>query len=430
MREILTSIPIGCISGKIKKKICYLDIIRIILGIQSTHNGKIEWSKVLPEWCRLSLNLKDMLEKLLSRLFETNQDRLMKHEEFFSEIDNIVNLIPIYYFNLKRLTLTCTYFQSDHSINKLFDKIREENGDEINVDYYCLFQKYLLNFIQQQKKKESINSIFSVHYPISKTKQISIKNFYEQLPVEPSREKPLIIYTLSPLKFDQKCVPKVNIPEIQPMKNIRDVFFSVYDWSKNLTGLFFYLKNQLIEYEYIMKITQSSIITIHRFLKSKLLKLLCSIRNKLFDYRPLYELERIVNIIESQSSAKLIRPYHKSIVKSLQIDESSETNSTEQKSLSKIKPILRLSIDFYQKLIEYDKELSIMSDQNFDDQLKVIGDHQQPIFKTSDLSKQINNYSLHIRKIDEYVNNVINLNERFRQVSFSIILKFSYFFFF
>jgi hypothetical protein len=214
------------------------------------------------------------------------------------------------------------------------------------------------------------------------------------------------------------------------MKNIRDVFFSVYDWSKNLTGLFFYLKNQLIEYEYIMKITQSSIITIHRFLKSKLLKLLCSIRNKLFDYRPLYELERIVNIIESQSSAKLIRPYHKSIVKSLQIDESSETNSTEQKSLSKIKPILRLSIDFYQKLIEYDKELSIMSDQNFDDQLKVIGDHQQPIFKTSDLSKQINNYSLHIRKIDEYVNNVIDLNERFRQVSFSIILKFSYFFFF
>jgi hypothetical protein len=179
-----------------------------------------------------------------------------------------------------------------------------------------------------------------------------------------------------------------------------------------------------------MKITQSSIITIHRFLKSKLLKLLCSIRNKLFDYRPLYELERIVNIIESQSSAKLIHPYHKSIVKSLQIDESSETNSTEQKSLSKIKPILRLSIDFYQKLIEYDKELSIMSDQNFDDQLKVIGDHQQPIFKTSDLSKQINNYSLHIRKIDEYVNNVINLNERFRQVSFSIILKFSYFFFF
>jgi len=147
MKEILTSIPMGCISGKIKKKISYLDIIIIILGIQSTHNGDIEWSTRLPEWCRLSLDFKDMLEKLLSRLFETNQDRLMKHEEFFSEIDKIVNLISIYYFNLKRLTLTCTYFPSNHSINKLFDKIREENGDEINVDYYCLFQKYLLNFI-------------------------------------------------------------------------------------------------------------------------------------------------------------------------------------------------------------------------------------------------------------------------------------------
>jgi hypothetical protein len=114
----------------------------IILGIQSTHNGEIHYSKELPEWCRLSLNLKDMLEKLLSRLFETNQDRLMKHEEFFNEIDKIITLIPIYYLNLKRLTLSCTYFHGDHSINKLFDEIRKENSDEINLDYYCLFQKY------------------------------------------------------------------------------------------------------------------------------------------------------------------------------------------------------------------------------------------------------------------------------------------------
>jgi len=82
-----------------------------------------------------------MLEKLLSRLFETNQERLMKHEEFFAEVDQILDLIPVYYLNLKRLTLTCTYFQADYSINKLFDQIQQENGDEINLDYYCLFQK-------------------------------------------------------------------------------------------------------------------------------------------------------------------------------------------------------------------------------------------------------------------------------------------------
>ncbi len=109
------------------------------------------------------------------------------------------------------------------------------------------------------------------------------------------------------------------------MKNIQDVFSSVYDWSKNLTGLFFYLKNQLIEYEYIMKITQSSISTIHQFLKTKLFKLLCSIRNELFDYQAFHELERIVNLIESKtnsiSSEKMTKPYHKSIVKPFHTDE-------------------------------------------------------------------------------------------------------------
>ncbi len=85
--------------------------------------------------------MKDILEKLLSRLFETNHDRLMKHEEFFAEVDEILHLIPVYYLNLKRLTLTCTYFPANDPINKLFDQIRQENGDEANIEYYCLFQK-------------------------------------------------------------------------------------------------------------------------------------------------------------------------------------------------------------------------------------------------------------------------------------------------
>lgn len=129
MRRILTSIPTGCISG-----------------IQTTSNGDIQWSQTLPEWCRLSSNLKVMLESLLSHLFETNQQHLMKHEEFFIEVEKILNCIPIYYLNLKKFTLTCTYFQSDDSINKLFDHIRTENGDECHTDYYCLFQKYLQKF--------------------------------------------------------------------------------------------------------------------------------------------------------------------------------------------------------------------------------------------------------------------------------------------
>jgi hypothetical protein len=124
MKQILRSIPIGNISG-----------------IQYEYNGDIQWTKTLPEWCRLSSNLKEMLEKLLSRLFETNQDQLMKHEEFFDEIDKILNLIPIYYLNLNKFTLTCASFQKDHLINKLFNHIQQENDDKTNTNYYCLFQE-------------------------------------------------------------------------------------------------------------------------------------------------------------------------------------------------------------------------------------------------------------------------------------------------
>jgi len=82
-----------------------------------------------------------MLESLLARLFETNEKKLMKHGEFFDEVDKILSFVPIYYLNLKRLTSTCTYIHKDQPINKLIDQIRQENGDDDNVEYFCLFQK-------------------------------------------------------------------------------------------------------------------------------------------------------------------------------------------------------------------------------------------------------------------------------------------------
>ena len=143
---------------------------------------------------------------------------------------------------------------------------------------------------------------FSVHYPISKTERMTIEKFYEQLPSEPSREEPLVIYTFSSLKFDQNLIPRMDIPDLQPMKNLQDVFSSVLDWSKNITGSFFYMKQQLDEYESMMKIIQGSITIIHRFLKSNLLKLLCDIRKDIFHYQTIYELDRINIIIKSKSS--------------------------------------------------------------------------------------------------------------------------------
>mgnify|MGYP006897139090 CR=1 FL=1 len=51
--------------------------------------------------------------------------------------------MPIYYLNLKRFILTCTYFEPKQLITELFDQLQKENHNENYEEYYCLFQKYV-----------------------------------------------------------------------------------------------------------------------------------------------------------------------------------------------------------------------------------------------------------------------------------------------
>ena len=124
MKRILDTKPTGFISG-----------------IEDTPGGEIQWSKTLPESCRLSTDLKQRLEILLRRLLESNRNKLMTFGEFFNETDRIFNLMPIYYLNLKRFILTCEYFEPTQSITKLYEQIQVQNHDQNHEDYYCLFQK-------------------------------------------------------------------------------------------------------------------------------------------------------------------------------------------------------------------------------------------------------------------------------------------------
>ena len=112
-----------------------------ISGVETTQGGKIQWSKTLPDSCRLSSSLKARLESLLQRLLESDRNKLMSFKEFFRETDRLLNLKPIYYLNLKRFQLTCAYFEPTQSITKLYDELHLQNGDKNNEEYYCLFQK-------------------------------------------------------------------------------------------------------------------------------------------------------------------------------------------------------------------------------------------------------------------------------------------------
>lgn len=78
---------------------------------------------------------------LLQRLLESDRNKLMTFQEYFQETDKIFYLMRIYYLNLKRFTITCSYFEPTQSIVKLYDQLKQENNDISDEDYYCLFQK-------------------------------------------------------------------------------------------------------------------------------------------------------------------------------------------------------------------------------------------------------------------------------------------------
>jgi hypothetical protein len=121
----------------------------LLVGIENTPGGDIQWSTTLPDSCRLSNKLKHWLETLLQRLLESNRNKLMTFHEFFHETDRIIALMPIYYLNLKRFTLTCSYFEPMQPITTLYDELRQQNHDQNDEEYHCLFQKYA--FINEKK---------------------------------------------------------------------------------------------------------------------------------------------------------------------------------------------------------------------------------------------------------------------------------------
>jgi hypothetical protein len=144
----------------------------------------------------------------------------------------------------------------------------------------------------------------SVPYPISKTKPMSIKIFCEQLPIPTSRETPLVFYTFSAIKDEDSYSPILHIPIVKPIRQFNDVA-AACEWSKDIVGLFFYVKTQLIEYQHILQTAQCSTTIMQQHLKSKLLEFLCSIRSKLIVFRAIEELKNILDQIDNNTSGQI-----------------------------------------------------------------------------------------------------------------------------
>ena len=132
---------------------------------------------------------------------------------------------------------------------------------------------------------------------------MSIKTFCEQLPIPTSHETPLVFYTFSPVRIGDSYSPKVHIPDVKAIRQYNDVA-AACEWSKDVVGLFFYVKTQLLEYQHILQTAQCSTTIMQQHLKSKLLEFLCSIRAKLIVFRAIEELKNILDQIENSTSGQ------------------------------------------------------------------------------------------------------------------------------
>lgn len=135
---------------------------------------------------------------------------------------------------------------------------------------------------------------------------MSIKNFCEQLPSPTSRESPLVFYTFSSFKSSQ-VYPKFFFPEVKPIRQVNDVA-AACEWSKDMVGLFFYIKTQLIEYQHILQTAQCSTTVMQQHLKSNLLEFLCLIRSKLTIFRAIEELKNILDQLDTNTNSHSSSP--------------------------------------------------------------------------------------------------------------------------
>lgn len=134
---------------------------------------------------------------------------------------------------------------------------------------------------------------------------MTVKKFCEQLPIPTSHATPLVFYTFSTVNT-QEVSPQLYVPLIRPIRQYNDVA-AACEWSKDMVGLFFYIKVQLTDYQHILQTAQCSTTIMQQHLKSNLLEFLCSIRAKLIVFRAIEELKNILDQIDtnppSQSSS-------------------------------------------------------------------------------------------------------------------------------
>jgi len=123
----------------------------IISGVQHSENGEIEWSKMLPKSCLLSLSLQQLITPLLAGLLECDTNKMWSFEKFFKTVTTILSHRLIHIYDVNKLKHNLIYLHPTDTINELKHRIEILTG--------CSIKKCLLLF--NNKQVSELKSILS-----------------------------------------------------------------------------------------------------------------------------------------------------------------------------------------------------------------------------------------------------------------------------
>lgn len=100
----------------------------VISGTQTTENGPIEWSRILPAHCQLSSGLKGLVTPLLAGLLEETRDKMWSFDRFFQEVTHILSKRVLHVFYINRTSSIEVYLEPEDTMYNLKEHIQLQSN--------------------------------------------------------------------------------------------------------------------------------------------------------------------------------------------------------------------------------------------------------------------------------------------------------------
>ncbi|XP_074094737.1 I-kappaB kinase epsilon [Cotesia typhae] len=164
------NLPFRPFGGRRNKETMYFITTRkdsgVISGVQAYENAPIEWSKELPNNCRLSYGLKKIVTPLLAGLLEVNKQYIWSFERFFNQVTDILCRKAIHVFNFHTMQSLQAYLHPEDKLSALKAHIQEQT-DILPHAQIILFGETLLSKIIDENRVAKGFPVTTIENPFS-----------------------------------------------------------------------------------------------------------------------------------------------------------------------------------------------------------------------------------------------------------------------